>query len=122
MSLLSVGVEDEGFVLGDHGLLIRVNELIAQVNAHPSEFIPELHKTSDLMRFRRSDGVCKEHLSGITASRLEEPLLVATIEQELWVVDGNHRLIRRHFDECEQTLAIEVPLDVLLRFAGPLGW
>lgn len=119
--LVSVGVEDEVFVLGDYGLLIRVYELIAYIRAHPSEFDPSWRKTSELLRFRRSDGVQWEHVSRMPPSRRDQPVVLAKIEREDWVLDGNHRLVRRHRDGCEETLVIEVSLDVLRRFAEPLN-
>lgn len=119
--LLSVGVEDEIFVLGSYGLLIRVYELIAHINSHPSEFEPRWRRTSELLRFRRSDGIRREHISRMPPSRRDQPLLVTKIDDDDWVLDGNHRLLRRHRDGCGETLVLEVSLDVLRRFAELLG-
>jgi hypothetical protein len=116
---ITVAMLDEVFVLRQLCICIRIGELIGAVNE--AEDLPAREfLTADLAAMHRSDGISQNHLAQIDAQRLREPLVVCELADEMWVVDGNHRLEKRRRFGLQMTTAVVVPPELLFRYMEPL--
>ena len=111
-------MNDEVFVCGDLGLLVRIAALIDALNAGPT-IDPLCCPTDNLGRLRRANRIDPAVLAEMTDARRDEPVLVACLPDP-WVIDGNYRLAKRIQDGFKETEAVLVPPDLLIPFISPL--
>lgn len=114
--ILETGVADEVSVLQVFGVQVDVAALIEEINNNPGQYQIHECETSRLLECNRNDFINHEALSQISDSRLNQPLLVAVIDDYEWVIDGNHRLLRRAELAKDTTSFIPIPGEELGRF------
>ena len=94
--LLNKGANDEALILNSFAIKIRIAELIEHINEHSEEYKILECDTSILVGLNRTDYINYEVLEKMSNDRLEEPVLVTSIDEYEFVIDGNHRLQKRH--------------------------
>lgn len=94
--LLCKSVSDEQLVLNSHGIQIDVARLIDYINANEDRFQVRECSTQRLMDLNRADGINRNVIASMEGSRVEQPVLVANIDGHEWIIDGNHRLLKRY--------------------------
>ena len=119
--LLNKGVKDEVLILNEYGIKVLIFELIDHINKYKDGIPVHDYPTKDLLELRRCDGINRQHLSTISNGRIEQPVLASTIGDSDWIIDGNHRLLKRAEKNIETTKVIVVPNDVLMQFMQELS-
>lgn len=114
--MISKSSPDEGLFLNALSIKICISELIDYVNSNASFYEIRWLETSELLKLARTDGINRDHLSSIDETRLDEPVIISTIGEEEWIVDGNHRLIKRYEKMLTNTPAIVIPKKMLSKF------
>jgi hypothetical protein len=94
--LLGKGVSDEQLMLNSHGIRIDIARLIDHVNENENQFEVRECSTQRLLEANRSDGINRDLIASMERIRVEQPVLVANIDGHEWIIDGNHRLLKRH--------------------------
>ncbi|MGX5915107.1 hypothetical protein ACR0ST_10280 [Aliidiomarina sp. Khilg15.8] len=106
--LLCKGVSDEQLILNSHGMQIDVARLIDHINANEDLFTVLECSTQRLMDVNRADGINRDLIASMESIRVEQPVLVANIDGYEWIIDGNHRLLKRHELRKEHSFYIPV--------------
>jgi len=117
---ITVAMHDEVFVLRQLGCCIQIAGLIRAINK-AADLPAHKFSTADLAAMHRSDGLSRSHLAGISEQRLHEPLIVCELRDEMWIVDGNHRLEKRLSLGIETTTAVVVPPELWTRYLEPFA-
>ncbi|MEJ2046345.1 MAG: ParB/Srx family N-terminal domain-containing protein [Reinekea sp.] len=93
--IIDKGVDDEVLVLQTFGIQIDIAALIEEINSNSDQFLIHECETEILLGINRTDGINVEVLKNIKEARLNQPILVTAIDDSEWVIDGNHRLLKR---------------------------
>lgn len=118
--VLNKGAADEQLILNSHGIQIDVARLIDHVNANESQFKVCECSTQRLMDINRADGINPDVIASMDCNRVDEPILITSIDGYEWVIDGNHRLLKRHELQKETSLYIPIGGSQLDPFVSPL--
>jgi len=118
--LLSKGVSDEKVILNSHGISIDVARLIDHINANKARFQVCECSTQRLMDTNRTDGINYDLIASMDSDRINQPVLVTSIDGYEWVIDGNHRLLKRHELQKETSFYIPIGGNVLDPFVSLL--
>lgn len=94
--IIEKGAVDEVFLLKNLGIQIDIASLIEHINNNENLYPIYECPTNKLLKLNKTDGINHETLSRISALRLEQPILVTKIDDHEWIIDGNHRLLKRH--------------------------
>jgi hypothetical protein len=106
--LLNKGVVDEQLILSSLGVQIDVARLIDHVNANEVRFMVCEYPTQKLMDLNRADRINPNVLALMDDKRIDEPALIANIYGYEWIIDGNHRLLKRHQLQKETSYYIPI--------------
>ncbi len=117
--VLRPGFPDEVFIWGEMRVTVLIWKLIEKISQLP-EIEIQTWSTHALLQARRADRYEEKHIVGMTPERMNQPLLICGINDEIWVLDGNHRLEARHRAGLEDTEAIFV--ESLEGCLEPLPW
>ena len=109
------GAPNEKFTILKWYLEIRIHELINFL-ASNTALASDIINVADFLEINTSKEICNEVVISMDESRKEQPILVACIQQEYWVIDGNHRLKRKEMDGDKYCEVIFVPNKLLYRF------
>ncbi|NVK57907.1 MAG: hypothetical protein HWE26_20090 [Alteromonadaceae bacterium] len=107
--IIEKGASDEIFVLQDFGIQIDIAGLIDHINSNEDQYQVCECATSRLLEVNRADGINREVLANMSDSRSNQPILVTAIDEYEWVIDGNHRLIKRA--ELAKAVASYIPIN-----------
>ncbi len=118
--MISLGAPDEILIIQDYGVQINIHKLIEYINTNNKKMKILCILTTELENLCRTDGINSNYLESISNERLNEPLLVGHIKNEKWLIDGNHRLLKRK--GTEKTKAIYVKNNILERFTQEFSW
>lgn len=112
------GAPNEKFTILKWHLEIRIHELIDFLASLPSStaLTSDVVSVADILEINTSNEICNEVVISMKESRKAQPLLVACIQEEDWVIDGNHRLKRKERDGDKYCEVIFVPNKLLYRF------
>ncbi len=94
--LLRKGSSDEKVILKSHGIIIDIAGLIDHINVNEDRFQVCECPTQQLLDINRTDGINFDLIASMDGDRINQPVLVASIDGYEWVIDGNHRLLKRH--------------------------
>jgi len=117
--IVQPGFADEVFIWGEKGVAVLIWKLIDSISQMP-EVEVQTWWTSALLKARRSDRISEEHIAKMSPERMSQPLLICGVGDELWILDGNHRLEARHRAGLEETDAILI--EDLEGCFEPLPW
>jgi len=120
--ILEKSADDEVLVLQVFGIQIDISGLIEHINNNPSRHQICECETHKLLKLNRTDGINRETLSQIKESRLNQPVLVAAIDEYEWIIDGNHRLLKRLELGKETTPYIPINGVQLDQFVSEFSW
>lgn len=120
--IIKKGVIDEVFLSQDIGIKVDIAALIDYINCNFDAQSSYECETSKLMGLNRADDVNYETLSEIGEERLNQPVLVAEIDSHEWIIDGNHRLLRRHELGMKMTRYIPIDAKQLDPFVSEFSW
>ena len=107
--ILEKGVSDEVLVLQVFSIQIDVAALIEHINNNESHYQVCECSTDRLLELNRADGINRDTLSKMSEARLNQPVLVTKIDDYEWVIDGNHRLLKRQ--ELLKEVTSYIPID-----------
>lgn len=93
--IIDKGLSDEVFVLQAFGIQIDIAGLIGDINNNEGQYQVSECSTSRLLEVNRTDEINKEVLTEMTESRSNQPILITAIDEYEWIIDGNHRLLKR---------------------------
>lgn len=93
--IIEKSVDDEVNVLNAFGIKINIAALIDDINSNFNQYQVIESETSMLLEINRNDGINLEVLKNMTLERMNQPILVTAIDGYDWVIDGNHRLLKR---------------------------
>lgn len=119
---LEKGAIDEVLVLQVFGIQINIADLIDHINDNQNLFQVCECPTDRLLKLNRTDGITAETLSQMGEDRCDQPVLVTSIDNYEWIIDGNHRLLKRRELDKENTLYIHINGDVLNPFVSEFSW
>jgi hypothetical protein len=117
---ISKGVSDECFVCGDLGVLIKIVDIIDVINGTDVELEAFSCPIEELLQMKRADRLDRPTLEKMSKRRRDEPIVIAKLGGNYWIIDGNHRLERRRNDGFEDALVIEAPAELLEQCIAPL--
>ncbi len=117
--MISKGAPDEVLTLNEYSIQISICDLIDFINSHSQLVKVSAYSTEILLQFRRTDGIDNDYLNNISEERLREPLLATVLNDEEWIIDGNHRLINRANLNHPTTKLIYVPEEIVGSFTKP---
>lgn len=106
--IIDKGVADEILVLKTFGIQINIAALIDEINIDRNQYQIHECETDILLGINRTDGINVEVLINMEDARLNQPVLVTSIDGYEWVIDGNHRLLKRHELRKEMTNYIPI--------------
>lgn len=107
--IIDKGVVDESLVLQTFGIQINIAALIEEINSHSDQYQVHECETGILIGINRTDGINVEVLKNMNEARLNQPILITAINGYEWVIDGNHRLLKRH--ELEKKMTNYIPIN-----------
>ena len=81
--------------------------------------MPTKLNVSEILMFNSSHEIKSEVVNRMDESRKFQPLLLACIQREFWVIDGNHRLEKNVQDGNSECDVILIPNKLLLKFCQP---
>ncbi len=113
--------EDEGLFLNQLSIKVRTSDLIDHINNNTTLYEILWLETSELVNLSRTDGINLDHLNTINEERLIEPIIISRLGEETWVIDGNHRLLKRHNNGLRTTPVINLPEEVLSKYTEPFS-
>lgn len=119
--MIEKGAPNEVFTILKWHLEIRIHDLIDYIASLSicDAFESTTANVTEIHEFNTSHEIKSEVVNKMEESRKVQPLLVVCIQNEFWVIDGNHRLQKKTQDgdtECEFIL---VPNELLYRFCQP---
>ena len=106
--IIETGAADETLVLQTFGIQMNIAGLIGHINSNDSQYQIFECATERLLKLNRTDGINCEILAQMTESRSNQPILITAIDGYEWVIDGNHRLIKRAALDKESTCYISI--------------
>ena len=106
--ILEKCVDDEVLVLQVFGIQIDIAALIDHINSNMNLYQICECSTNRLLDLNRTDGIDHVTLSRMSEARLNQPVLVTRIDDYEWVIDGNHRLLKRRELAKESTRYIPI--------------
>jgi hypothetical protein len=120
--IIDKGAADEVLVLQCFGIQIDIAGLIDDINNNDSQY--QLHEcsTSRLLEANRTDGINKEVLAQMTESQSNQPILITAIDGYEWIIDGNHRLLKRAELAKESSRYIPISGVQLDPFVSEFSW
>ncbi len=116
------GVADEVIVLQTFGIQINIAALIDDININADQYQISECETNRLLSINRTDGINTEMIAKMDEFRLNQPVLITAIDSHEWVIDGNHRLLKRHALGKETTLYISINGQQLDPFVSEFSW
>ena len=119
--VISKGAAEEILVINDLAIQVSISKLIDFVNDNISDITISEYPTKELMKLKRTDIPNRYHLSNIDKERIEEPIMAAVINDEEWVIDGNHRLIKRAENNMLNTRIVVIPQDIITNYIQPFS-
>ena len=120
--IIEKGADDEVLVLQTFGIKINISGLIDYINRNSSVFQIKECDTGVLLSINRTDGINSKNLKQISEMRLEQPVLVTAIDEHQWLIDGNHRLLKRHELGKQTTNYIPINGGELDPFVSEFSW
>ena len=93
--IIDKGADDEVLVLQSFGIQINIAGLIDHINSNEGLYQVCECATSRLLEVNRTDGINREVIAQMPEYRSNQPILVAAIDGHEWIIDGNHRLLKR---------------------------
>lgn len=122
MLKIDKGAPDEVYIILKWHLEIRIHELIDYLTSLQGSIELKLVSASvnDILEFNTSHEIKMEHINSMNESRKTQPILIACIQNECWVIDGNHRLNKREQDGDIECDVILIPNEVLYKYSQPL--
>ncbi|MUK70257.1 hypothetical protein [Aliivibrio fischeri] len=116
------GAPDEVFLILKWNMEIRIHELIDDLALLQGNhgLKSASFNVTDILGFNTSHEIEIEHISAMSESRKDQPILIACIQNECWVIDGNHRLKRKDKDGYTECNAIFIPNEMLYKYCQPL--
>ncbi|KGD63155.1 hypothetical protein T9A_00475 [Alcanivorax jadensis T9] len=120
--IVEKGADDEVLVLQRFGIQINIAGLIDHINRNSSVFQIKECDTGVLLSINRTDGINSKTLKQMSEIRLEQPVLVTVIDEYEWLIDGNHRLLKRHELGKQSTNYIPINGGQLDPFVSEFSW
>lgn len=120
--IIEKGVADEVLVLQSFGIQIDIAGLIDHINSNESQYQVCECATNRLLEANRTDGISQEVLVQMSESRSSQPILIAAIDEYEWIIDGNHRLLKRVDLEKETTCYIPINGAQLEPYVSEFSW
>ena len=117
--MISLGRHDEVFIDWQEEFRIHIYKLIDYINLHEKDFSLKEESTFKLLEYKNFGDKDEEHIDAISEPRIHEPILLAEIEGEKRIIDGNHRLEKRHKATYEMTNVINISNEVIELFMEP---
>ena len=114
--VLSKGADDEVFILKSFELQIMISELIDFINSNGNLFEVIECETDILLNLNGSDYINPSNLNSMSEFRVDEPVLVAKIDDYEFLIDGNHRLQKRKVFSKFKTKYIPINGELLDQF------
>ncbi|ODS24094.1 hypothetical protein AB835_05595 [Candidatus Endobugula sertula] len=120
--ILEKGVADEVIVLQDFEIQINIADLIDHINNNESQYQVLECTTNQLLGLNRTDGINNEVLGKMNKERSNQPILVTAIDEYEWIIDGNHRLLKRAQLGKELTSYIPINRNQLNPYVSTFSW
>lgn len=120
--IIDKGVDDEIIVLQTFGIQINIADLIDDINRNSDRYPIRECETDALLGINRTDGINTEILENISQARLNQPILITAIDGYEWIIDGNHRLLKRYELGKKITNYIPINCDQLDPFVSEFSW
>ncbi|MEJ6120409.1 hypothetical protein MT390_00715 [Vibrio sp. 2-Bac 85] len=117
------GATDEVYFILKWNLEIRIHELLEDLASLQGKIRikPASVSMIDVLEFKTSHEIEMDHISSMSESRKAQPILLACIQNELWVIDGNHRLKKKEQDGDIECDVVFIPNEVLCKYSQPLN-
>jgi hypothetical protein len=120
--IIDKGADDEVLVLRSFGIQINIASLIDHINSNEGLYQVCECATSRLLEVNRTDGINRELLTQMPEYRSNQPILVAAIDEYEWIIDGNHRLLKRAELGKESTCYISINGPQLDPYVTEFSW
>ena len=93
--MISKNLKDEEYTIRKHSLKINISCLIDAINKSEVNYELDEFKIEELSDLIVSDGIDEKYIININNERRDEPIIVTVIFNEIYIIDGNHRFIKR---------------------------
>lgn len=119
--MISKGAPDEKYTVLKWHLVIRIHELIDFLasDSNKIHFKSYILPLSEVLNFNTSHEIDSEVIRSMKGFRKVQPILVAIIQNEFWVIDGNHRLRKKILDGDTDCEVVIVPNELLYGYCQP---
>jgi hypothetical protein len=117
--MVSKGLSDEVYVIRDLDIIIRIHEIIDYLSSESAELQVFSVLTVSLLKLTRSDIIISNTISNMENDRRDQPILITDLYGEERIIDGHHRLQKRHSDGFHYCHIIYISKDLIVRFSSP---
>ena len=93
--MISKIFQDEEYTIRKYSLKINISNLIDAINKSEIKYELEELKIEELPLVIISEGIDEKYMKNINDKRRDEPIIITIINEELFLIDGNHRLNKR---------------------------
>jgi hypothetical protein len=116
---LSNGQPDGMYVIRDLNIIINIHEIIGYLNSESIEFQKYKVLTSTLLELTEPNFLNFNAIREMTNDRRDQAIFITDLSGEVRIIDGHHRLQKRHFDNFQHCHIIDIPKDLIERFSSP---